>query len=123
MGDLNKTGITKTSRGTEVAQFTSHGKGYDTLAGVAIRLGQLAFENHINGASDGRVTEMETIMGDLEAQAQNMGADHPVEAVRMALESVRFVNSHMEAPVLSVWEELDIAVINTNEGKRTGAIN
>lgn len=123
MGQLNHSGITTSSNGKETPQFNTHGRPYDSLVGVAIRIGQLAYENHVMGDSDGRVTEMYTIMDDLEAYATTHGADHPQEAVRMALESVRFINSHVTAPVLTLHEEMEIAIINTNEGRRTGSIN
>ena len=117
------TEMTTTSAGKEYPQFQSHGKGYDTLVSVGLRMAQLTFENNLKGDSDGRVTELLTIMEDLETEARNLGADVPDEAVRMALDTIRFVASHVGTPVLSLREEMEIAVVNTNERRRVGSIN
>lgn len=123
MGNLNTSGITTETNGKTYPQFKSHGNVYDSLVGVGLRISQLVFENHITGESDGRVTEILTLMEDLETEAKNLGADNPVEAVRMALNTIRFINSHVPSHVLSLREELEIAVINTNERKRVGSIS
>lgn len=108
--------MTIASNGIERPTFTSFGKQYDTLAGVAARLAVLAFYNQFVGVSDDRATESVQIFWDLRNYAErHCGAINSLKAVEMALSNLASISGHVESPNLSVWEELDIASFNTNK--------
>lgn len=107
--------MTIASNGIERPTFTSFGKSYDTLAGVASRLAQIAFYNRFIGVSDDRATEAAQILWDLRDYAEtHCVALNSLKAVEMALSNLACISGHVGSPNLSVWEELDIASFNTN---------
>lgn len=108
------TKMTTTSNDREYEQFTSHGKGYDTLAAVVMRISELEIKNMALGRSDGRVTEQRVLLADLETFAEKHGAKDPKAATQQALDTVIFVHGHVCAPTLSVLEEMEIAICHSN---------
>lgn len=114
--------ITTETNGATYPQFTSHGTGYDTLVGVAIRLAQLTQQDAAHGPSDGRETERQAILADLHAFAVERGAEHPEQCITLALRNIAYVNGMTLNPVLSVGEEITIAANNTNQWAKAGTI-
>lgn len=104
-------------RRTNVEPLKAHGREYNTMAAVAARVTELSFLNRINGESDGRVTEQLTIWDALIQYADDLEAEYPTDAVHMALANQTYLTAN-DAPVLSVFEELAIAVANTNKGMK-----
>lgn len=105
---------TTDTAGRVYRQFRSYGRGYDTLAAVAIRLAQLAHDDTPCGISDGRESERQQLLADLAQFARERGAKYPHATIRMAFENIALIYNFTEAPILSVREEIGIAAHNTN---------
>lgn len=105
---------TTTTNGRVVPQFNSWGRGYNTMVAVMGRLASLAMENFRFGDSDGRVSEMNALMNSLTEAASDLGANNPREAVNRSMEKITQFSDNTNFPVLTIIEELEIAVFNTN---------
>ncbi|QCU77667.1 hypothetical protein E7744_05225 [Citricoccus sp. SGAir0253] len=95
------------------AEFTSGGSTYDTLAAVATRLAILAVEDTLNDPSEERTTERITLVEHLMWFANAHGSTRPAAAVRRAMAGMLSANGRPGTPVLSVLEELQIAMAHT----------
>ncbi|WMY80068.1 hypothetical protein [Citricoccus sp. I39-566] len=74
----------------------------------------LAVEDHLNGPSEERETERTTLIEHLLAFANTHGSTRAAAAVRQALATIQYVNGRPGTPVLSVLEEIEMAVCHTN---------
>ena len=104
-------------RRTDKPALLAHGRKYETMAAIAARITELQYLNWLHGDSDGRATEQALIYNALIDYCQKtLNAKYPTTAVHMALANQTYLMAN-DAPVLSVWEELKIAVENTDKGK------
>ena len=106
--------LATTTNGRTYPTLEAFGASYDTLTGVTIRLAALALEDHLCGPSDDRATERASLIEHLLAFANMHGSTRPVVAVRQVLDTLQYVNGHPGTPVLSVLEELEVAISHTN---------
>ncbi len=93
--------------------FTSCGASFDTLAAVAARLAVLAVEDTLNGPCEERTTERITLVEHLMRFANAHGSARPAAAVRQAMASMFYANGRPGTPVLSILEELHLAISQT----------
>lgn len=105
------------TNGKAYPRFMSMGTGYDTLVAVTARLAILTTLDTVHGPSDGRTTERAALLEDLSTFARDYGADDPHAAIISALGVVQYVAGHPGTPVLSLLEELEIAIHHTNQEK------
>jgi hypothetical protein len=106
--------VTTTTNGRTYPALEAFGSIHDTLAGAAIRLAVLVVEDRLNGPSDERETERITLVEHLLAFANTHGSTRPAAALRQALATIQYVNGQPGTPVLSVLEEIEMAIGHTN---------
>lgn len=114
MTTTTATMTTTTTNGRIVPQFNVWGRGYNTMVAVMGRLSTLSYANRRFGDSDDRRSEEITLMDGLIKMAVELGANNPTEAVHRAMEIVTNVSNSTDTPILTVLEEMEIAVHNTN---------
>lgn len=96
----------------------AHGVEYKNMAQINARIAELTYLNRAHGPSDGRVTELDTIFGALELEAQKqLPEDWRTEyrvlgTVARIFSCIRFVTRYDGPDTNPIEEEMEIQVAN-----------